>query len=166
MSKPEAGTPSPPAPGSAAKCEWWSGDKKSGFTTCQSIAAWQHVKHTRKGEQVWKLCEHHKRLLLDSYAPAWRVKEELEWTPILPSTGSRAEQAKELIRRCDARDANLEQRALEAERAGDQECCWMNMAARAENKRFRDRLVADLAAMGEHENTEVSERGPLTHKST
>lgn len=70
--------------GSAAKCEWWTGDKKSGFTTCQNAAGWQHTKWTPKGERVWKLCDNHKQLLLSSYNETWRAKEQPEWTPIMP----------------------------------------------------------------------------------
>ncbi len=81
--------------GSAAKCEWWSGDKKSGFTTCQNAADWQHSKWTSKGERVWKLCDHHKQLLLASYNETWRAKEQPEWTPIMPPNAALCDGEKE-----------------------------------------------------------------------
>ncbi|MFT4175037.1 MAG: hypothetical protein QM627_00130, partial [Luteolibacter sp.] len=37
--------------------------------------------------------------------------------------------------------------AIEAENAGDHEACWMNMALRAHNTRFLERVRADLARM-------------------
>lgn len=59
-------------------------------------------------------------------------------------TGTREEVGRELLRRCKERDARMEQTALEAEREGDHDGCWIAMASRAENKRFMDRLEADL----------------------
>lgn len=64
-----------------------------------------------------------------------------------PPTGTRIEQGKELIKRCDDRDKKLEERAIAAERDGDSECCWMCMAARAENKRVREKIANDVAEL-------------------
>ncbi len=64
-----------------------------------------------------------------------------------PPTGTRAEQGAELIRRCRERDKKLEAQALECERAGDADGTWLNMAARAENKRLIERIEADLKNM-------------------
>jgi hypothetical protein len=47
----------------------------------------------------------------------------------------------EIIERAVARDRELEQIAIEAARANDDENVWLAMAARAENKRFLDRLA-------------------------
>ena len=79
--KPEGVITSPPA-----RCEWWYHAKtRSGIeTTCPNAAAWQHVIYRRGNQIVWILCDQHKRLVLDSYNPAWRSKEEPEWTPIVP----------------------------------------------------------------------------------
>ena len=84
--KPEGVITSPPATCSAARCEWWYHTKtRSGIeTTCPNAAAWQHVTYHRGRQSVWILCDQHKRLVLDSYNPTWRAKEEPEWTPILP----------------------------------------------------------------------------------
>lgn len=73
-----------------------------------------------------------------------RAAEQARWSP---PTGTRLEQGLELIRRCDVRDADLEKRALEAARAGDDECAWACMAARAENQRVRDKIAADVAEL-------------------
>jgi hypothetical protein len=76
-----------------------------------------------------------------------KLAKESEKAPFNPPTGTRLEQGLELIRRCDARDSSLAQRAIEAERDGDHECCWACMAARAENKRIRDKIAADVAEL-------------------
>lgn len=76
--------------------------------------------------------------------PIWNLqnhKPDAQWEP---PTGTIKEQGLELIRRCDQRDAVLAKRALDAERDGDEECCWMCKAARAENKRMRDKIAADV----------------------
>ena len=59
-------------------------------------------------------------------------------------TGTRKQVGEELLRRCQERDARLEKEALTAEREGDQDGCWLAMAARAENKRVMDKITADL----------------------
>lgn len=59
-------------------------------------------------------------------------------------TGSRKEVGLKLIQQCRERDARLEQQALEAERDGDVDGCWLAMAARAENKRALDKIQSDL----------------------
>jgi len=46
----------------------------------------------------------------------------------------------EILRRAEERDKHLESLALEASRDGDDEGVWFAMAARAENKRFLDKL--------------------------
>jgi hypothetical protein len=58
---------------------------------------------------------------------------------------SKAEAGRELLKRCQDRDAELEQSALEAERAGDHEAAWFAMATRAENRRFMQKLFKELA---------------------
>jgi hypothetical protein len=62
----------------------------------------------------------------------------------VPPTGTKIEQAREIIRRCEELDIKLRDQAIEAENAGDHEACWMNMATRAHNQRFLERLRADL----------------------
>lgn len=65
--------------------------------------------------------------------------------PALPlPTGTRLEVGMELIRRCQERDIRLEKQALEAERDGDTDGCWLAMATRAQNKRVWDKIQADL----------------------
>ncbi len=68
--------------------------------------------------------------------------------PTLPMpTGTRKEIGLELIRRCQERDTKLEKVALDAERDGDTDGCWLAMAARAQNKRSWDKIAADVAKM-------------------
>ncbi|MFT4177006.1 MAG: hypothetical protein QM627_10160, partial [Luteolibacter sp.] len=62
----------------------------------------------------------------------------------VPPTGTKIEQAREIIRRCEELDIKLRDQAIEAENAGDHEACWMNMALRAHNTRFLERVRADL----------------------
>ncbi len=62
----------------------------------------------------------------------------------VPPTGTKIEQAREIIRRCEELDIKLRDQAIEAESAGDHEACWFNMATRAHNKRFLERVRADL----------------------
>lgn len=50
----------------------------------------------------------------------------------------------EVLRRCRERDKRFETQALEAEREGDEDGCWLAMAARAENQRFIDKIEAHL----------------------
>lgn len=52
--------------------------------------------------------------------------------------------ARKFLKRCDDRDKELLQAALEAERAGNTRDCWQAMASRSENSRFRERLTQDL----------------------
>lgn len=84
MSKLKSVNASTPARGSVAACEWWTGDKKSGFVTCGRDAVWQHIKETYRGRRVWRLCEQHKRALLESYNDQSRGKEEPQWKRIKP----------------------------------------------------------------------------------
>lgn len=65
----------------------------------------------------------------------------------VPPTGSKREQGLEFIRRCKERDLAFEKMALEAEREGDSEGCWIAMAGRAENKRIMDKIQSDVDAM-------------------
>lgn len=60
-------------------------------------------------------------------------------------TGTRRQIGEELLRRCRERDARLERTAIEAEREGDADGCWIAMAARAENQRVIDKITKDLA---------------------
>jgi hypothetical protein len=87
--------------------------------------------------------------------PLWNLDKMFEQPgpPLPPLTGSRVEQGLELIRRCDARDASLATRAIEAERDGDEECCWACMHLRSENKRVRDKIASDVAEIQKHENS-------------
>jgi hypothetical protein len=71
-----------------------------------------------------------------------RVESNATFTP---PTGTRREQGLELLRRCKERDIRLEEQALEAEREGDQDGCWLAMAARAESKRAMDKIQSDLS---------------------
>lgn len=48
------------------------------------------------------------------------------------------------LMRCDERDAHLCKTELELEGDGDSDGCWYAMAARAENKRFREKLVSQI----------------------
>ena len=68
-------------------------------------------------------------------------------------TGSRVDVAAEMMRRCAARERRVCQAALDAESEGDEEGVWIAMAARAENNRFKARLLAEV----EHENAELSD---------
>lgn len=61
-----------------------------------------------------------------------------------PATGSRADVVAELLRRCEAREIRLCQAALDAKCEDDTEGVWIAMAARAENNRFKARLIADM----------------------
>lgn len=71
--------------------------------------------------------------------------EKAAQTPCEPMPqGSRRQVGEELVRRCEARDARLEKQALDAERDGDHDGCWLAMAARATNKRVMDRIKSDL----------------------
>jgi hypothetical protein len=82
--------------------------------------------------------------------PLWNIEKMMEKQPsnlLPPPTGSRIEQGLELVRRCDEREKVLAERAIEAERAGDEECCWMCMASRSENKRIRDKIAGDIQAI-------------------
>jgi hypothetical protein len=65
----------------------------------------------------------------------------------VPPTGTKIEQAREIIRRCEELDIKLCAQAIEAENAGDHEACWMNMATRAHNTRFLERVRADLQSL-------------------
>ena len=48
----------------------------------------------------------------------------------------------------DMRAANIRlAQAIEAENAGEHEACWMNMATRAHNTRFLERVRADLKTL-------------------
>ena len=51
----------------------------------------------------------------------------------------------ELVERAKQRDAEYEAKAIEMERKGDSQLCWFYMAARAENRRFLDRLQKEMA---------------------
>lgn len=63
-------------------CEW-SGEKKSGNAVCPNAAEWQHVfTDVRRHATVWRLCDGHKRMLLNGYNEEWRAKEAPEWTRI------------------------------------------------------------------------------------
>ena len=74
-----------PATCSASRCEWWTGNKKQGFETCPNQADWQWPNPRGK---IWKLCDAHKRLVLESYNEATRKKEEPEWTRLVtPNDG-------------------------------------------------------------------------------
>lgn len=58
------------------QCEW--SDEKN--VQCSNTAAWRHHstdKHQR--QKIWKLCDGHKRMLLNSYNETWRAKETSEW---------------------------------------------------------------------------------------
>jgi hypothetical protein len=59
------------------RCEWIMGRGKQA-KRCDHPAWWG--KECRAG--MWRLCDEHKRLLLDSYNKTWREKEEPEWKPI------------------------------------------------------------------------------------
>lgn len=62
-------------------------------------------------------------------------------------TGTKIDQAREIISRCEARDASMLEQALAMEAAGDEDGCWFAMAGRAENTRFLARMRADLAKL-------------------
>jgi broad specificity polyphosphatase/5'/3'-nucleotidase SurE len=64
--------------------------------------------------------------------------------PLPLPTGTRREQGLELLKRCDERETRLAKMAVESERDGDDEFCWIAMAARAENKRLRDNIATEL----------------------
>lgn len=46
----------------------------------------------------------------------------------------------ELIKRAEDRDEEWGKSAVEAERKGDSQLCWIYMAHRAENRRFLEKL--------------------------
>ncbi len=50
---------------------------------------------------------------------------------------------RELMDRLMKRDKDLERLALECERAGDTDGCWLAMATRAENSRLIQRITND-----------------------
>lgn len=83
-------------------------------------------------------------------APRWNLADRVETAmseakaAYVPPTGTKIEQAREIIRRCEALDIKLRDQAIEAENAGDHEACWLNMATRAQNTRFLERVRADL----------------------
>jgi hypothetical protein len=62
----------------------------------------------------------------------------------MPS-GTRRQVGEELVKRCTERDLGFEKQAIEAERDGDADGCWIAMAARAENKRVMEQIKKDLA---------------------
>ena len=76
----------------------------------------------------------------------------------VPPTGTKIEQAREIIRRCEELDIKLRDQAIEAENAGDDQACWINMATRAHNQRFLERVRADLKSL---ENAEPMRGQPL-----
>ena len=55
------------------RCEWIT-SKGQVHTECGEPAKWQ------KG--AWKLCDHHKQRLIESYNATWRAKETPEWVKI------------------------------------------------------------------------------------
>lgn len=64
------------------KCEWL-GDKNGGNAVCPNDAEWQHVStNIHRHVAIWKLCDGHKRMLLNGYSFNWRAKEAPQWTPI------------------------------------------------------------------------------------
>ena len=79
----------------------------------------------------------------------------------VPPAGTKIEQAREIIKRCEALDIKLRDHAIEAENAGDHEGCWFNMATRAHNQRFLERVRADLQSL---ENAEVARESPNDHE--
>jgi hypothetical protein len=81
---------------------------------------------------------------LDKATAAEMAKAKAEY---VPPTGTKIEQAREIIRRCEVLDIKLRDQAIEAENAGDHEACWMNMATRAHNQRFLERVRADLQSL-------------------
>ena len=52
-----------------------------------------------------------------------------------------------MLKRCAEREAQLAKEAIDAEREGDTEGCWMAMAIRAENTRTKERIERDLAKL-------------------
>ena len=78
-----------------------------------------------------------------------RIAEELPKAKAayVPPTGTRLEQAMQIMERCKALDASTLANALAAEEDGDAEACWMAMATRAENARFMERLQKDIDTM-------------------
>ncbi len=88
--------------------------------------------------------------------PMWHLEQELSPSPDLalpPVTGSRADQARELLKRCEEREKRFLENAIRAERDGDHEATWFAMAGRAENTRLMDKLKAYL---NEHGNSQLS----------
>jgi hypothetical protein len=73
-------------------------------------------------------------------------KIQIDKSLLLPApTGTRAQIAEELIRRCKELDKWLETAALDAEREGDTDGCWLAMACRSENKRLMDKVEKQIA---------------------
>lgn len=70
--------------------------------------------------------------------------EEATKAKLPAPTGTREEIAVELLRRIDEREERLKKHALEATREGDDDGVWMAMAARAEDRRFRERILRDM----------------------
>jgi len=59
----------------SSHCEWMIG-RWQDHQTCGEPAQWQW----QNGR--WKLCDHHKQRLLESYNTAWRAQETPEWIRI------------------------------------------------------------------------------------
>ena len=74
----------------------------------------------------------------------------------MPPVGTKIEQAREIIRRCEERDKSLLEQALAMEADGDTQGCWFAMAGRANNARFMERVHADLRSL---ENANCSATG-------
>lgn len=59
------------------QCEW-SGPENA---QCSNTSDWRHVSEDKyRRRQVWKLCDGHKRMWLDGYNEATRIKETPEWS--------------------------------------------------------------------------------------
>lgn len=76
----------------------------------------------------------------------WNLEKSMERAKAeyQPPTGTKADQIRELLKRCEEIDERCRENALEAEAEGDTEACWLAMATRAENKRFKERLERAL----------------------
>jgi hypothetical protein len=91
--------------------------------------------------------------------PLWNLEKDIpKHEHLPPPTGTRREQGAIILKNCRERDARLQENALACERDGDSEGCWFAMAARAENQRLIDKILAefpdleqpkDLPALGE-----------------